>query len=110
VIRRIEPEDVGALARLIGTIFPDWVTTERGLRHWMQAEPERARLAFWVAVDGGEVVGWSEARHLWEFESDSAFLLAGVYTERRERGLGGALYELAEVPRSVPARRARPWP
>lgn len=96
MIHRVEPEDVGGLARLIGTIFPDWVTTERGLRHWMHAEPERARLAIWVALADGEVVGWSEARHLWEFEGDSAFLLGGVHPERRGRRLGGALYDLAE--------------
>jgi GNAT superfamily N-acetyltransferase len=94
VIRRFETGDAAGVTDLYRELFPAWVITERGILHWVASEPERARLACWVAIKEGEVVGWAQARFRWEFEGNPADLFAGVRPKFRRRGLGTRLYEL----------------
>jgi GNAT superfamily N-acetyltransferase len=94
VIRRFEAADAAGVTDLYRVIAPAWVFTERGLLHWVESEPERARLACWVALGDGRVVGWCEGRFRWEFRGDAAQLFVAVEPACRRRGLGGKLYEL----------------
>jgi GNAT superfamily N-acetyltransferase len=94
VIRRFEAADASSVTDLHRVVAPAWVFTERGLLHWVESEPERARMACWVALEDGKVVGWCDARYRWEFGGDSAGLFVAVDPPSRRRGLGGELFEL----------------
>jgi GNAT superfamily N-acetyltransferase len=104
VIRPFEPADAAGVAALFRRIAPEWVVSDRGLLHWVENEPERARLACWVALADGEVAGWAQARVRWEFASGAAEVFVGVDSPYRRHGLGGRLYELAESHLSTAAR------
>lgn len=97
MIRLFEPADADGVAALPRQIAPAWVISARGALHWIESQPERARLATWVALLDGEVVGYAEARLRWEFEGGSVSLFVGVDRSHRRRGLGAQLYELAEA-------------
>jgi GNAT superfamily N-acetyltransferase len=107
MIRPFHPEDAPACVALVRPLMPEWVMSERGLLHWVDTVPERARLAVWVAEEGREVVGWSEAFLQWDVaEEGVAFIWLGVRPDARRRGYGGRFYELAEKHlRDVGARR-----
>lgn len=94
MIRRFEAADAGGVTALHRVVAPAWVFTERGLLHWVESEPERARMACWVALEDGRVVGWCDARFRWEFGGDAASLFVAVDPPSRRRGLGGELFEL----------------
>lgn len=95
MIRRFEAADAAGVTALHRVIAPAWIFTERGLLHWVESEPERARVACWVVVEANSVIGWCEARFRWEFGGDAAELFVAVDPSNRRRGLGGQLYELA---------------
>jgi GNAT superfamily N-acetyltransferase len=96
VIRPFRSEDARASMALLRPLMPEWVTSERGLLHWIESAPRRARPAAWVAEHAGEVVGWGEAYLQWDVEEEGvAFLWFGVRPDARRRGLGGRFYELA---------------
>lgn len=94
MIRRFETADAAGVTDLYRVIAPAWVFTKRGLLHWVESEPDRARMACWVAVEDGRVVGWCDGRFRWEFGGDAAQLFVAVEPASRRRGLGGQLFEL----------------
>ncbi len=72
--------------------------TPRGLLHWIDAEPARARLRNWVATANGEIVGWATAALHWSTErGDVGWAWAGVREDARGRGIGARLFSLAEA-------------
>jgi GNAT superfamily N-acetyltransferase len=96
VIRPFRPDDARAATALLRKLIPEWVMTDRGLRHWVASIPERSHPGVWVAEDGGEVVGWGEAFLQWDVaEEGVAYVWFGVYPQARRRGLGSRFYELA---------------
>ncbi len=98
LIRDLRREDVGELAPLIAALVPEQpVWTPRGLLHWIDAEPARARLRNWVAEANGEIVGWATAAlHWWTERGDVGWAWAGVREDGRGGGIGTRLFSLAE--------------
>ena len=97
-IRPYRPEDAEEAAALVGSGFPQpHGLGPSTLRHWFESAPERARTRAWVAVDGDELVGWSDGALRWSIaEEGVAETWAVVRADRRGRGLGTQLMDLAE--------------
>jgi GNAT superfamily N-acetyltransferase len=96
VIRLFEPSDAAGVAALFRLLVPNWVISERGVRHWILTHPERAHHRAWVAIEGGDVVGTAEAANVWETSDEGVkSVWVGVRPDMRKRGIGSALYDLA---------------
>jgi GNAT superfamily N-acetyltransferase len=106
-IRKLEDDDVPALADLVREVMPGWVVSEAGLRHRLRSTPERASRRDWVAEDDSEVAAWaSAALNVVTERDDVAELRVLVRRDRRRRGLGSSLLALAEEhARRLGARR-----
>lgn len=97
MIRRFRVEDAPAAVELLRTVAVDWTTSARSLLHRLGAHPPRARQAAWVAEEDGALVGLVRARLRWEVSQRRVgWLWLGVEAERRRRGIGGALADVAE--------------
>jgi GNAT superfamily N-acetyltransferase len=99
VIREASLDDTPAIAHLSSLVYPGELTTARGLRHWWGAIPARARRRMWVALEGGSDATGFVSAGLFHSSADPGAAVANVYVhpERRRRGLGAALWELAEA-------------
>lgn len=96
MIRRFETEDAGQAAELLDVLSPASVQTAESLRHRQSSEPERARRLSWVAVEGGDVIGFATAHFQWfGGEARKGRIWAGVREDRRLRGIGAALWNTA---------------
>lgn len=106
-IRPFRPEDADASAPLFRSLIPAQIHTGPAIRHWVETQPPRAKMQAWMAIEGGEVVGWGNAHLRWAIQADDvAGGWVGVLPEHRNRGLGSKLYRLAEEhARSLGARR-----
>ena len=94
--RRADGAAVGALLHELEPEHP--AQTAEGLVHWIESQPERARLRSWVAEEGGDLVGWAAACFHWSSSAERvAWLWAGVREDGRGRGIGGSLFRLAEA-------------
>ena len=91
VIREATPADYAGAFAVVRAAEPDFVTTEAGFRHRQASLPPEARLAAWVAVEAGAVVGWARAMFRVEESGGSANASVAVLPERRRRGIGTAL-------------------
>ena len=83
------------MARIWRELRPDAMHSENGLRHLVGSFPERAQAAFWVAEDDG-VVAWCFAHRRWHRATDNGYVWLGVLPASRGRGVGTALWRLAE--------------
>jgi GNAT superfamily N-acetyltransferase len=93
VIRAFEFGDAQAAAELARDVAVDWAVSPRGFAYRQVSHPDRARQRAWVAVEEGVVVGFARARLLWEVaEEGSATLWLAVRADRREQGIGSALF------------------
>jgi GNAT superfamily N-acetyltransferase len=106
-IRAYRPDDAELSVPLFRALIPGEVHTAPAIRHWMESQPERAKMRAWTASIGGQVVGWANARLRWMIEAEDVIGgWVGVLPEHRRAGLGSRLYELAEDhARSLAARR-----
>jgi GNAT superfamily N-acetyltransferase len=96
-IRPYRRDDADALMPFFRELWPEVVVTPPGLVHFIEGQPERAAMRAWVVDAGGEIVGFANARMRWALEEEGiAGLWAGVFSPHRRRGIGAALYELAE--------------
>ena len=95
MIRTLRDEDIPAAARIWRDLRPDAMHSENGLRHLVGSFPERAQAAFWVAEDDG-VAAWCFAHRRWHRATDNGYVWLGVLPAARGRGLGTALWQLAE--------------
>ncbi len=96
MIRPLQEGDYPGLVRVLRVLRADSIYTPAGMRHLVESMPERAQNATWVADEGG-IVGWSWAHRRWWRASDTAYAWVGVLSAARGRGLGSALWELAET-------------
>lgn len=96
-IRRYRPEDAGPIGALFRALIPGQVYSPPAIRHFVEAQPARARMEAWTAYSGSELVGWANARLRWSIEADDvAGGWVGVLPQDRRSGLGSRLYDLAE--------------
>jgi GNAT superfamily N-acetyltransferase len=111
VIRGFRPEDAEAAAGLVRAVDPEAVMTAALVLHWLEGQPARARPRYWIAEEGGDVVGWARARLDWATsEPGLASFWGCVRPDRTGMGIGTAL--LAEVERhlaELDARKLRTW-
>jgi GNAT superfamily N-acetyltransferase len=96
-IRPYRRDDAEALMPLFRELLSEEVVTPAGLIHWLEAQPERAAMRAWVAETAGRIVAFANGRLRWALEEDGiAGLWVGVVPMYRRRGIGAALYELAD--------------
>jgi GNAT superfamily N-acetyltransferase len=110
MIREFRSNDAPAVAALVSTHSP-WLETAAGLVHRLEALPERAQPARWVAEEDGQIVAWAEAEFDWSGEAEHVgqlwVLVAPAY---RGHGIGSRLFDTAVdhlVARG--ARELRTW-
>ena len=97
-IRSFREDDARAVASLLRAITPDYLISPELVIHWLAAAPKRASARQWVAVDGGHVVGWGYGELKWSaVDPGIGALWAAVRTDARRRGVGAALYDVAEA-------------
>jgi GNAT superfamily N-acetyltransferase len=97
VIRPFRSADATAVVELVRNVAVDWWTSPAALVYRSGSHPERARQRAWVAVEGDDVVGFCQARLLWEVaDAHAGTFRIEVRPDRRRRGIGTALYEHAE--------------
>jgi GNAT superfamily N-acetyltransferase len=95
-IRRFEAEDAAQAAQLLSIIAPASLETAEWLVWRQSSEPERARRRSWVALEGGDVVGFTTAYFQWfGGEAAKGRIWAGVREDRRQRGIGTSLWNTA---------------
>ncbi|HZU12454.1 MAG TPA: GNAT family N-acetyltransferase [Chloroflexota bacterium] len=102
LIRRSRPEDDEAILRVYNTIQSDFVPMSvEFYRHWYRTRPPGTFLERYVAVAGDEIVGSLDLAERHEYAEPGVYqAYLDVAPDHRGRGIGGALFELAE-------RRAR---
>jgi GNAT superfamily N-acetyltransferase len=96
MIRRLFDDDYPGVVRLLRALRADNIYSPAGMRHLVDSMPERASNAAWVA-DEGDIVAWGWAHRRWTRASNTAFGWVGVLPPFRRRGLGGAIWDLAET-------------
>ena len=84
------------MAELVQPLQPGILVTPAYLVHREHAEPERARRSSWLAVENGDAVGFATSAVKWDEPGAVGRFWIGVRPERRERGIGATLYDLAE--------------
>jgi GNAT superfamily N-acetyltransferase len=110
VVRAYEPSDAEGAGALLAEHSP-WFWTAAGLQHRLDALPDRARRATWVADVDEAIVGYSEAEFDWASDVEGVgrvyVLVAPPY---RRRGLGSELFERGvEHLLANGARELRSW-
>ena len=105
-IRPFEAADAPAAAELVGPLQPGILVTPPYLVHRESSEPERAQRRSWLALENDEVLGFSTSAIKWDEPGAVGRVWIGVRPDRREAGIGAALYDLAERhARAVGVRR-----
>jgi GNAT superfamily N-acetyltransferase len=94
-IRELRSDDLGSVAALLRRVRADNLFTERGVRHDVEAEPDRADAARWVAEQGG-IVGYAVVMRYWWRETNDAYAWVGVTPDARGRGVGRSLADLVD--------------
>ena len=108
MIRPLERDDARATATLLRSVRPDYISATRVL-HLIDGTPPRARGRAWVAEVDGDIVGFGRAELEWWVGArrDVGRAAVAVAQSHRGRGIGGRLYDVAEVHlREVGARVA----
>ena len=95
-IRPFEAADADAAAELVRPLQPGILITPAYLAHRERSEPERTRRSTWLADENGDVVGFGTSSIKWDEPGVVGRFWIGVRPDRRKRGIGAALYELAE--------------
>jgi GNAT superfamily N-acetyltransferase len=95
-IRPFEAADAPATAELVQPLQPGILVTPGYLAHRERAEPERAQRSSWLVVEDGDAVGFATSAVKWDEPGAVGRFWIGVRPDRRERGIGAALYDLAE--------------
>jgi GNAT superfamily N-acetyltransferase len=95
LIREFQPGDAAGVAAVIRELGEGPVTPQ-GMIHRVDSMPVRAEARFLVADDGGDIVGWGEARRRWSGDPGIAKLRVVVREDARGQGIGSALWAEAE--------------
>jgi len=95
-IRAFEATDAPAAAELVRPLQPAMVVTTASLAHRERAEPERAHRRSWLAVEDSGAIGFATSAVKWDEPGAVGRIWIGVRPDRRRRGIGATLYDLAE--------------
>ena len=87
--------DAEAAAELVRPLQPGILVTPAYLVHRESAEPELAQRRSWLALESGEVLGFATSALKWDEPGVVGRFWIGVRPDRRNRGIGNALYDLA---------------
>ena len=97
MIRELRDEDVPAAVRMLRVVHVAFVNTESSLRHSLAANRDDLRHRYWVAEEEGEIVGRARASfETFSSARDVGRLNVSVAPKQRRRGIGAALYSVAE--------------
>ena len=96
-IRPFGAADADAAGELVRPLQPGILITPAYFVHRERSEPERTRRRTWLADEGGDVVGFATSSVKWDEPGVVGRFWIGVRPDRRKRGIGAALYELAEA-------------
>ncbi len=98
MIRPFELPDAERVDPLLHILTRASVRSPASLRHREVSEPERARRRSWVAVEREDVVGYATAWFQWfGGEAGKGRIWVGVRNDRRRRGIGTELWDLASA-------------
>jgi GNAT superfamily N-acetyltransferase len=95
-IRPFDAADADAAAELVRPLQPGILITPAYLAHRERSEPERSKRRTWLADEDADVVAFATSSVKWDEPGVVGRFWIGVRPDRRKRGIGGALYELAE--------------
>jgi GNAT superfamily N-acetyltransferase len=95
-IRPFAAADAQPVAELTRPLQPAIVVTPSYLGHREGAEPELTRRRSWLAIEGGEPLGFATSWTKWDEPGTVGRFWIGVRPDRRRRGIGAALHEVAE--------------
>ena len=111
MIRDFQDRDAEGIAHIVHLDDPPQALTSAGIRHWVNAQPERARARVWVAEEDDKIVGWAEGRLRWSTSTEGlADVWAYVAPAARRAGIGGTLLDRAmSYLDSIGARVLETW-
>jgi len=96
-IRDYRPTDAGACVDVFSAAVPWSLLDVPAWEHMQASTPDTARLAQWVAVRDGRVLGFAFAfLSWWTTRPGAASCDVFVHPDEARRGVGGALAELVE--------------
>jgi GNAT superfamily N-acetyltransferase len=94
-IRPFGAADAEAAAELVRPLQPGILVTPAYLVHRESAEPGLAQRRSWLALENGEALGFATSALKWDEPGVVGRFWIGVRPDRRRRGIGNALYDLA---------------
>ena len=98
MIRPGTRDDVPQAAALRQRAWPDTFITAEGMRHFLDALPERVEQTLLAFEENGRILGWAGAsRAWWTADPSQGALELVVDPEQRGRGIGTALAEEVEA-------------
>ena len=97
VVREAGIDDAHGAAALFQLVYPEFVTTPAGTRHFMSTSPPAAQRHWWCAESEGEIIGWATAALVVDTSEEGVVWISlVVHPEHRGQGIGTTLAELAE--------------
>lgn len=92
--RDAQLDDAAAYCALSAIVFPYWVITPDGIRHWWANEsPAARRRTIIVESDGAVVAGGSAGLDTWTREAGTSTVSVRVHPEHRRAGIGSRLFD-----------------
>ena len=97
VIRAAGLDDVPRAAALRQRAWPDSIVTAEGMRHFLEATPERAERQLLAFEESGEIVGWAiSGRNTW-ISDEHGFVEVVVDPDHRGRRIASQLMDAVEA-------------
>jgi GNAT superfamily N-acetyltransferase len=98
VIRVASLDDVPRAAALRQRAWPDSIITAEGMKHFLEATPERAERRLFAFEEAGELVGWAVAgRDWWRSDPTHGFVEIVVDPAYRGRRIASQLMDEVEA-------------